>query len=126
MRHDALIDDRDGFKASVRVFADPSWGVRRRIERGTRVVQHDKRAQRLIQIVAWKQIADVEPVPDDVLRARLIDLHLIRLLHVSYRHCVPHCQPPFLSLLPVQVLAAWHWGSYSPSLMGRSSDWSVS
>jgi hypothetical protein len=67
MRHNALIDDRDSFKSSVRVFADPSWGVRRRIERGARIVQHDKGAQLAIKIVAGKQIPHVKPVSDDVL-----------------------------------------------------------
>src|SRR4249920_3235119 len=111
MRHDALIDDRDSFNASVRVFADPSWGVRRRIERGARVVQHNKRAQLTIQVVAWKQIPHVKPVTDDVLRFRLIDLHLIRLLYFGCLHRVSHCDPPFLRLSPSAASATWHWGS---------------
>src|SRR6267143_1404327 len=118
MRHDALIDDRDRFKASVRMFADPSWGVRRRIERGARVVQHDKRAQLTIQVIAWKQIPHMKPVPDDVLRARLIDLYLIRLLHVGCRHRVSHYVPLFLRLSPGAASAIWHWGSCSPYLWG--------
>src|SRR5437870_9696741 len=117
MRHDTLIDDRDSFKASVRMFADPSWGVRRRIERGARVVQHDKRAQLTIQVVAWKQIPYVKPVSDDVLRSRLIDLHLNRLLHVGCRHHVSHCEPPIFRLSPSAASATWHWGSCLPYLL---------
>src|ERR1041384_6418596 len=89
MGQEALIDDRHGFEPTVRVFADPSWAVRRGIERGACIVQHDKWAQRSVQIVAWKQIPDVESVPDDMLRPRLINFYIDR--HRGF-----HCKPLFL------------------------------
>src|SRR5678815_1478513 len=96
MRHNTLIDDRESLESSVWMLAHPARMVRRWIERRARVVQHDKRAQLTIQIVAWKQISYVEPVPNDVLGAWLIDLHLFRPLHIDCLDHVFHCEPLFL------------------------------
>src|SRR5215471_18974446 len=118
MRQHALIDNCDGFEAPVRMFADTSRGVGRRIDGGACVIQHDKRTQLAVKIVARKQIADVKPVSDDMPRTRLIDLHLFHLLHIGCEHRVPHCDLSFSATRYAEPRSPDKGASCSPSCYG--------
>ena len=94
MRHYAFVDNGDGFKPTMRVFSHPTGMIRRLEVLRPRIIQHEKRADLAVEIVAGKEIPHGKPVAYHVSRARLI--HADQFFH-CHRFCGHEDSPSCVS-----------------------------
>src|SRR5262245_30101243 len=73
MGYEAFVHDGDCFKATMRMLADAPRMIRRRKELWARIIEHQKRIDLSIQIVAREKVPNGESVTNHMGRSGLID-----------------------------------------------------
>src|SRR5262245_8566929 len=73
MGYEAFVHDGDCFKATMRVLADAPRMIRRRKELWARIIEHQKRIDLSIQIVAREKNPNEQSDTNHISRSRLIE-----------------------------------------------------